>query len=203
MAAKVGVSSFDQLSDGGKAGLLVLMLAILGALYYFVLHMGLSDELTQEETRFQTLTKELGDAEARQQEYLRLRKQIGERTALDRYHLRILDLNRLAELSGLDIKLVEPKNEENEADFVRIPVSLMLQGRFHHVMKFFYNASLVERAINMENIKLIDPKPRGDEIRLTVEVLATTFRRPDQTTQPSVGAKTKTPAPAPAAGGRK
>jgi hypothetical protein len=37
----------------------------------------------------------------------------------------------------------------------------------------------LERAINMENISLTQPTRDGDDITLSVSVLATTFRRPD------------------------
>ena len=125
------------------------------------------------------------------------------REAIDRANKRVLpqdaeipaflqDLNRVAELSGLDIRLVEPRPEESEPLYVRIPVALRVSGKFHQVAKFFYSVSRLERAINMENIQLRDPSMNeADEVLLVVDALATTFRSaevvtPGQPAQPVV-----------------
>jgi type IV pilus assembly protein PilO len=76
--------------------------------------------------------------------------------------------------------LVEPRPEEAQEYYVRIPVNLRLAGRYHQLAKFFYNVSRLERAINMENVHLTEPVVVGDEVRLSVDVLATTFRRPGE-----------------------
>jgi type IV pilus assembly protein PilO len=76
---------------------------------------------------------------------------------------------------------------------VRIPVNLSIRGRYHQVAKFFYNVSRLERAINMENIRLTDPELVGDEVRLKVEVLATTFRRPTEAELSTAMAQPETP----------
>ena len=103
------------------------------------------------------------------------------------------DLNRIAELSGLDIGLVEPLPEEPSQHYIRIPVRLRVSGRFHQVGKFFYNVSRLPRAINMENIQLTDPQLSGENVVLRVDVLATTFRRQEDAAA--------APAAQPAAGG--
>ena len=90
------------------------------------------------------------------------------------------DLNRLAELSGLGIRLVEPRPEEPEEHYVRLPVSLRLAGRYHQLARFFYNVSRLDRLISMEDIHLSQPQVEGEEVQISVEVLATTFRRPDE-----------------------
>jgi type IV pilus assembly protein PilO len=105
-------------------------------------------------------------------------------------------LNRVAELSGLAIRLVEPRPEEAEQMYVRIPVAVRVSGKFHQVAKFFYSISRLERAINMENIELSDPTvSEADEVLLTVNALATTFRAAETAAPPGV------PAPGVPAGG--
>ena len=51
----------------------------------------------------------------------------------------------------------------------------------------------VERAINMENVHLTEPAVVGDEVRLQVDVLATTFRRPGEGDVPAEGAEGAAP----------
>ena len=87
------------------------------------------------------------------------------------------DIDRIAELSGLSVQVVEPRPEEPQDLYVRLPVTLQLRGRYHQIAKFFYNVSNLERAINMENLVLAEPESENDEVQLSVNVLATTFRR--------------------------
>jgi type IV pilus assembly protein PilO len=152
--------------------------------------MGLEQEAEEAQRRHEVLQNDLTQARERQKEYLKLREELASREALDRQNMRVLpetaeipafldDLNRLAELSGLSVGQVAPRPEHSEQFFVRVPVALSLGGKFHQLAKFFYNISRLERAINMENISLTQPRNENDEIRLNVSVLATTFRRPD------------------------
>jgi type IV pilus assembly protein PilO len=152
--------------------------------------MNLEQETADAQRRHEVLQNDLNQARERQKEYLKLREELASREALDRQNLRVLpdtaeipafldDLNRLAELSGLRVGQVNPRPEQSEQFFVRVPVSLSLGGKFHQLARFFYNVSRLERAINMENISLTQPTKDNDEINLSVSVLATTFRRPD------------------------
>lgn len=190
MAAKLPQSSFSSLPPIGKAVLLVALLALLSGGYYVGLHMSLEEETEAAQRQHSVLTNDLNQARERQKEYLRLREELASREAGDKQNLRVLpetaeipafldDLNRLAELSGLRVSNVGPKQEASEQFFVRVPVSLNLAGKFHQFTKFFYNVSRLERAINMENIALTQPTKDGDDIIMNVSVLATTFRRPD------------------------
>src|SRR5690606_5639881 len=180
--------SFAKLPVGGKILLLVLILGVLTAIYYFALHMGLSDEIAQAEQEHGRLQGQLRDAEARQQEYIQLTQELAARESIDRENKRVLpekaeiaafleDLHGRAELSGLDIRFVEPRPEEQTEIFIRIPVRLAVAGRYHQVAKFFYSVSRLPRAINMENIRLTEPRRDGEEVVLSVDVLASTFRR--------------------------
>lgn len=184
-------TGFAQLPTGVKALLLVLMLGVVTAIYYFALHMSLSDEIESAENEYVQLQTQMQEAQQRQQEYLRLTQELAAREAIDLQNKRVLpekaeiaaflqDLNRLAELSGLDIQLVEPRPEEAESLYVRIPVTLQLSGRYHQLAKFFFNVGKLERAVNMENVVLSEPAQETDEVLLDIAVLATTFRRPAQ-----------------------
>jgi type IV pilus assembly protein PilO len=190
MAAKLPQSSFAALPPVGKAVLLVGLLALLSGGYYVGIHMGLEDATTEATRRHSVLTNDLNQARERQKEYLRLREELASREASDKQNMRVLpetaeipafldDLNRLAELSGLRVGNVGPKQEAAEQFFVRVPVSLNIAGKFHQLTKFFYNVSRLERAINMENISLTQPTKDGEDVIMNVSVLATTLRRPD------------------------
>jgi type IV pilus assembly protein PilO len=184
-----GDQSFAKLPTGGKIALLALLIALICAVYFFALHMSVSDDITSANSRHAQLLAQLQEAQERNAEYVRLREELAARESLDRSNLRALpessetasflqDLNRLAELSGLRMRLVEPRPEEPDAHYVRLPVNLQLAGRYHQLARFFYNVSRLDRLISMENIRLSEPRLEGEEVLLNVDVLATTYRRP-------------------------
>lgn len=181
--------SFSKLPIPAKLFLGVGLIALMSAVYYFALHLSLDDDLRSAQTQHVTLEGRMQEARDRNAEYVRLREELASREGLDRGNLRALpaeaetaaflqDLNGLAELSGLQIRLVEPRPEEPVEHYVRLPVSLRLRGKYHQLARFFHNVSGLDRLISMENIHLSDPEQEGEEVLLDVEVLATTYRRP-------------------------
>jgi len=200
-----GVEAFAKLPALAKVGLGVGILALIGAVYYFALHMSLNEEIQQATTQHVRLQSRMTEARAQNAEYVRLREELSQREGLDAANLRALpaeaetaaflqDLNGLAELSGLEIRLVEPRPEEPGDHYVRLPVRLQLGGRYHQLARFFYNVSRLDRLISMENIELSSPNgaaTAGDQsegVVISVEVLATTFRRPDEPEPPPAAA---------------
>jgi type IV pilus assembly protein PilO len=184
-------SGFATLPVGAKVGLLGLVLGVISAGYYFALHMPLSDEIDAAIAARGQLRADLAEAEQRQQEFLRITQELRSREAIDTANKRVLpenaeipaflrDLNRLAELSGLGISLVEPRPEVQAELYIQIPVTLALTGRFHQVAKFFYNISRLERAISMSDVRLREPTVRGEEVMLRIDVQASTYRRPTE-----------------------
>lgn len=188
MAETSSAAQFAKLPVSGKIGLLFLLLLLLGAMYFGLLQSPLDTEIETARNRKIQLEEELSQAKQLQQRFLQLREELETRKLADQRNLRVLpdraeiaevlqELNRIAELSGLEIQSVEPETEKASEFYFAIPVKLKLAGRYHQLSKFFYNVSRLQRAINMENISLRDPVVEGEDIILEVEVLATTFRR--------------------------
>jgi type IV pilus assembly protein PilO len=182
--------TFVGLPGWGKALALVGVLGLLGAGYYTVIHASISGDLEAAAQKQKQLQDQIRDAERREKQYLELTQELATREVADRQNRRVLpegaeiaaflqDLNRVAELSGLTIRLVEPRPEQRQELYSKIPVVLALTGRFHQMGKFFYNVSKLDRAISMENIRMTQPKllPSGEMV-ISVDVRATTYRRP-------------------------
>lgn len=200
-----GQRGFGDLPVAAKVFILILLLGVVTALYFFLLHSPLMDDIDAADRGKVELDQRLAAAELRQTEFLRVNGELATRQALDRQNRRTLpedaeipaflqDLNRIGELSALEFRLVEPRPEEpvgvaspeenpdaepvlGAGQYARIPVNLRLRGRFHQVAKFFYNVGELDRAINLENVNLSNPTVQGEEVFLEVEVTATTFRR--------------------------
>ena len=182
--------TFVGLPGWAKALGLLGVLALLSGAYYAVVHSSVSTDLEAARQQQKQLQDQIRDAERREKQYLELTQELANREVVDRQNRRTLpedaeiaaflqDLNRVAELSGLTIRLVEPRPEQRQELYSKIPVVLALTGRFHQMTKFFYNVSKLDRAISMENIRMTQPKllPSG-EMLIDVDVRATTYRRP-------------------------
>jgi type IV pilus assembly protein PilO len=182
--------TFAALPGWGKGLGVVAVLALLGALYYTIVQSSVSSGLEAAESKRTQLQDQIREAERREKQYLELTQELANRENADRQNRRILpedaeiaaflqDLNRVAELSGLTIRLVEPRPEQRQELYSKIPVVLALSGRFHQLTKFFYNVSKLDRAISMENIRMTQPTllPSGEMV-VNVDVRATTYRRP-------------------------
>ena len=181
---------FVAIPGWGKALVLVGLLLLLSIGYYALVYSNISGEVQRARQTQTQLQDQIRDAERREKQYLQLTQELSNREVEDRQNRRILpenaeiaaflqDLNRVAELSGLTIRLVEPRPEQREELYAKIPVVLALTGRFHQMGKFFYNVSKLDRAISLENIRMTQPKlmPSG-EVLIDVDVRATTYRRP-------------------------
>lgn len=188
--------TFGTLPAVGKALIGVLIVAAMGFGYYTFLHGPLEEATLAAEAEHETLSTQLAEAQRQQAEYIRLRDELTRRQGLREAHLRILpvtaevpslvaDLNRLAELSGVQIRSLEPRPEEAQPQYVRIPVALSFRSRFHQLVRFFNNVSHLERAISMENISLTNPTVQGDDVLLTISATAITFRRNEQSANPT------------------
>jgi type IV pilus assembly protein PilO len=188
MAAETPVQQFAKLPSSSKILLLALILVLLGAAYYSLFHGAVTEQIEVAQTTKGQLETQLKQAKDLQQRFLALREELEARKVIDQQNLRILppdaeiasmlqELNQIAEISGLAIDMVEPRAEKTDQFYYKIPVNLQLRGRYHQLAKFFYNVSRLQRAINMENIILKEPKSQGEELVLQVSVLATTFRR--------------------------
>jgi len=181
---------FVGLPGWGKGLALVGILVLLGGGYYSLVYGSISADLTAANEQQKQLQDQIRDAERREKQYLELTQELANREVADRQNRRVLpedaeiaaflqDLNRVAELSGLTIRLVEPRPEQRQELYSKIPVVLALTGRFHQMGKFFYNVSKLDRAISLENIRMTSPRqlPSGEMV-IDVDVRATTYRRP-------------------------
>lgn len=175
------------------AGVLVLLL-ITGVAYYFARYQSLSNEhdrLRARQGALQTQEREFLQKRDTYETDVRRLAQLREHFATqsrilppDAEMSSFLDhLNNHAELAGLEIARVEPRDEEGVGFYAKIPVELHLKGRYHDLSKFFYNIGQLERVINVENIQL-DVVASGSReaedteigVVLQAKVLATTFR---------------------------
>jgi type IV pilus assembly protein PilO len=180
-------SVLDKLTIGRKLLILFLLMILIAVAYYFVVHRDKSKELEQAKQNYQRLVQEEKDWLDRKQNYMKDVEELNRKKERQREQVRILppdaemssflnDLDNLAGLAGLDIKLIEPKSEQGAGFYAKIPVKLVLDGRFHQTTKFFFSVSKLERVINIENIEFKSVVVDENDVTIGTQVMATTFR---------------------------
>jgi type IV pilus assembly protein PilO len=180
-------SVIEKLTLGRKLLVLFLLMVLVAAGYYFVFHRDKAKELSQAKQSYQRLVREEKDWLERKKNYMKDVEELNRKKERQREQIRILppdaemssflnDLDNLAGLAGLDLKLIEPQSEQGAGFYAKIPVRLILEGRFHQIAKFFYSISKLERVINIENIEFSNVRVEENDVQMTTAVMATTFR---------------------------
>ncbi|MDA8174789.1 MAG: type 4a pilus biogenesis protein PilO [Nitrospiraceae bacterium] len=57
----------------------------------------------------------------------------------------------------------------------RVPVSVTMNGSYHHLGKFFSDLTKLKRIVNITDIKMNSPAPKGNEAVLSISFTAVTF----------------------------
>ncbi|HEY3237234.1 MAG TPA: type 4a pilus biogenesis protein PilO, partial [Polyangiaceae bacterium] len=130
-------------------------------------------EARQNEFAYQKDLAELTDREQRQRELNKILPNQAESPAF------LSALQSVANSTGVNLTEWTPNEEVREQFYARVPMKLMMRGRYHQVAKFFYGVGQLDRIINMENISITQPKKEGDDVVLQIEALATAFRTLD------------------------
>lgn len=187
----MAASPLNKLPLAARIGIGVFLVAGLGAGYWMIFYSEVDAKITAAQKQQNDLNAELAKQKEAQASYFKDRDELAVRQQQQRELNKQLPANtepasflssiqQVSNLSGIDLKAWQPVEEKNEAFYAKVPMKLELGGRFHQVAKFAYEMGKVERIINLENIELYEPKLEGDEVKLKVKCLATTFRLRDK-----------------------
>lgn len=180
-------SSLDRLSPVAKFGVGVLFFFAVGVLYFVVFHGDLETAIEQAHNAEQNLTTQLATAETSKAEYQQALDEKTRREQLALEQKKILPddpetpaflaaLQGVATLSGVNLTSWSPTEEVVQEFYAKVPMKLTLVGKFHQVAKFFHGVGQLDRIINVDDIRIKNPKVTGDEVQVEVECLATAFR---------------------------
>jgi type IV pilus assembly protein PilO len=200
-------SSLDRLSPIAKFGVGALFVVAVGILYFVVFHGDLETAIEQAHNNEQNLVTQLQTAETSKAEYQASLDEKTRREQLALEQKKILPddpetpaflaaLQGVATLSGVNLTSWSPTEEVTEEFYAKVPMKLTLIGKFHQVAKFFHGVGQLDRIINVEDIRIKNPKVTGDEVQVEIECLATAFR----STRPGELAAKRRPGAAPAPG---
>jgi type IV pilus assembly protein PilO len=169
-----------------KLGVGVGAMVLLGAVYYFLFHVDITESLEQAKVQNTKLMKDLSDARLAEQANQKDLAELAEREQRQRELNKILPssteypaflsaVQSAANLSGVSLSAWTPRQEVPGQFYARVPMKVELSGRFHQIARFFYNVGQLDRIINMEDISITEPKAAGDDVVLRADALATAF----------------------------
>jgi type IV pilus assembly protein PilO len=206
--AQATQSSLAKLTTPAKVGVGALLMFLVGLLYWVIFYSDVSAKIKAAQNAQSRLHSELATQQQNQASYIQdkdelatrqqrqasLNKALPEETEAPAF---LSALQQVANVSGVDLKAWQPMDEQTQAFYAKFPMKLELNGRFHQIAKFAYEAGRVERIINIENIEMSDPKLEGDEVKVKAKCLATTFHsiKAKPAAAPKPGARPPAPAP--------
>ncbi|MDI7268744.1 MAG: type 4a pilus biogenesis protein PilO [Myxococcota bacterium] len=186
-----GLEAITGMPAGRKAAVAVVLLALIAAVYYLVVHRSKVDELEQARQSLQSVESANRRARDDYLKYEELTAELGRaRLEAEQLHKKLPTvrdiegfmslINAQAKSSGLRLTNIVPADEEASEYYVKLPIKLEFRGTYHEVLKFF---TLVDREIarpvNMENLTLDRANRTGTDTEqpnlLSGSVRATTF----------------------------
>ena len=181
MALTVG-----KLPLAGKIGVGALMCTLLAVAYYVLLHTDVAARIDRERAQKGELEAELSRQKQSQASYFADRDELAMRQQKQRELNKVLPedtqaatflsaLQTVSNISGIDLQAWTPQEEVAQTFFAKVPMRLVLTGRFHQIAKFIYEVGKQDRIINMENLELTEPHLEGEDVVLKATCLATTF----------------------------
>lgn len=184
-------SAFAKLGTGAKMLVALLLVTLVGVLYFVVFYSDIATQLRAGKTRQQQLEVDLAEAKKAQHAYQMDLAELSEKQqkqqelnkilpATTEYPAFLSAVQSVSNITGASLTAWTPQDEVPEQFYARVPMKLDLEGRFHQIARFFYQVGQLDRIINMENITMTEPRTEGDEVILKVNALATAFHSIDE-----------------------
>jgi type IV pilus assembly protein PilO len=182
-----GESALSKLPLPAKIAVGAGLLLLVFVAYFVVFYEEMESSIKTAQAQERTLRNELAEARKAESAYHKDLAELTDRQQRQRDLNKILPatteypaflsaVQSVANATGVNLTAWTPQEEVVDDFYARVPMKLELSGRYHQVMKFFYNVGQLDRIINIENISMTEPKEVADEVVVSVEALATAFR---------------------------
>ncbi len=178
---------FLAIPTSQKAALLVMMMGLMGAGWYFLFFEETQAKISAEKARTPKLNNDISEEKKRVKELAQFEAKLAVLKAKrqemrDRLpdaaeiHALLQNIHSEAKVAGLDIARFEREDEIPQQMYARIPVSMILRGSFHQINEFLDNLSKMTRLVNVEDIGLKVIARERDKNILEASCTATTFK---------------------------
>ena len=164
----------------------VSILLIAGGMYYFLV-MPKTNEISRLEDKYSQLENELMTVKRKAMNLERLEKEMTENEAKFKITMKALpdkkeipsllaSVSQSGQDAGLDFVQFQPKPEVDRNFFAEIPVTIKVRGDYHNVAVFFDKVSMLNRIVNIKNIKMTRSAGKNKGDALSTECTAVTYR---------------------------
>jgi type IV pilus assembly protein PilO len=180
-------SSYEKLPDNQKMLVPLVLVALLGGLYFYYMYMpmqekeaSLQSKLTQMQTKL-SQSKAVAanlprfEAEAKVMN-TKLTEALTKLPGSDEIPELLKNMEKLGHDSGVEFLSVNMKGEAGRGFYAEVPVDLKLRANYHEFAMFMDKLSKLPRIINISNINLGSPKNEGGKIVLNIACRATTYK---------------------------
>ncbi|NOX19830.1 MAG: type 4a pilus biogenesis protein PilO [Nitrospirae bacterium] len=187
MAKKIRID-FNRVPQPVRYVIVIGIPLIISILFYFLFYKPTTTEIKSLEADIQKQEQEIANAERKLaklpelkakydvlvMELDELKRQLPEEKEVSNLLKQVSDLGIE---SGLTIQLWKPANKRVHASGIlyEIPVKVEMSGSYHNLGKFFSSLTRLSRIVNINNIKLSNPKIRGREAILKIALNTVTF----------------------------
>ncbi|MCA9558902.1 MAG: type 4a pilus biogenesis protein PilO [Myxococcales bacterium] len=182
-----GFDKFLAVPTSQKVALLVVLMALIGAGWYFLMFEEVSTNIGKEAKRTPALNKSLSEEQEIEKNLVKYQEEIEQlKKVRDEMRDRLPDSAEIADLLqkihgqakifGLEIARFERGDTVLEQTYARIPVRMTLKGSFNQVSTFFYYLGKLTRIVNVENIELTAANRQDSGSDLVAICTATTFQ---------------------------
>jgi len=170
-----------------RALLVLVVMVLIGAGFYFLLYQGQvaeHDELVNKKIAAQKILEKnekiANNLKVYKAEYEKLQEDL--QAALSKLPEKkeiptlLTSIGTLAKEKGLDILRFRPLSETPKDFYAEVPVDLSLVGSYHDVALFFEAVGNMPRIVNIQGLKLGGAKDVNGKTSLSISCQAITFR---------------------------
>jgi type IV pilus assembly protein PilO len=176
-----------KLPKGARIGILVGIGALICSGYYFGLYQDVSQELDRlqgEEANLQRKLSEVrliaGNIDAFEMEIsglkIKLKKALRQLPNEKQLEVLLTDISNLGKTAGVEIRSFQRQEEIFHDFYAEVPISIVLDGQYHDIGKFFELLSGLKRIVNMGSLKVVISRESLESTFLKVTGVATTYR---------------------------
>jgi type IV pilus assembly protein PilO len=204
--ANPAIDKILKLPNSQKIGILVFILVIIVGAYIWFLYVPdmeklktYKEELIKLQTQHSEQQKILADLPRYRLEVQQLQIELDKALKMlpntREIPSLLTNISNLAQESGLEINLFQPKTEIAKDFYAEIPVEMNVYGKYHQLGMFFDKISKLPRIVNVLELnirrKLQTGKTRENIIAIEASFNATTFKFLEKTGASDAGTKKK------------
>jgi type IV pilus assembly protein PilO len=178
---------FAPMKPGVKTAIVVLIILIPVAVFYFAFFQANSEKIAGLEAKEVSMQKALEEVKAKAANLAKFEKELEEAKLIFETAAVLLpnekeipqllkDISSLGRTAGLDFLTFKPLADIPKDFYAEIPVTINVRGPYHNMGFFFDQVSKLERIVTVSNVKMGSPKKEAGEMLLKSDCRLVTYR---------------------------